>query len=133
MEKTYCNLGHAYDNPLGSYPQTYSAGGQELIHELTHAWQIAHSDFLPGLMCSGIVNQANYLFGDNVYAYGQAGPDWSSFNLEQQGAIVNQWFGGNGTTVLSQWIRQTPTTAMSGTIYCMGKNASLVQRGICTL
>ncbi len=96
--KTYCNLGHAYDNPLGSYPQAYSARGQVLIHELTHAWQIAHSDFLPGLMCSGIVNQTNYLFGDDVYAYGPAGPDWSSFNMEQQGAIVDQWFGGNGRT-----------------------------------
>ena len=96
--KTYCNLGHAYDNPRGGYPQAYPANGQELIHELTHAWQIAHSTFLPGWMCSGIVNQANYSFGDNVYAYGQVGPDWSSFNLEQQGAIVDQWFGGNGRT-----------------------------------
>jgi hypothetical protein len=90
----YCNLGNAYANPLGSYPPAYPAAGQELIHELTHAWQIAHSTFLPGLMCSGIVNQANYLFGDNVYAYGPAGPPWWSFNLEQQGAIVDQWFGG---------------------------------------
>ncbi len=94
--KIYCNLGHAYSNPLGSYPAPYPAPGQLLIHELTHAWQIAHTTFVPGFLCSAIVNQANYSFGDNVYQYGPAGPGWVTFNLEQQGAIVDQWFGGNG-------------------------------------
>ena len=94
--KTYCNLGLAYDNPLGPGGSAYPQPGQLLIHELTHAWQIAHTDFLPSLMCSGLVNQANFVFGDNVYAYGPPGPDWGEFNLEQQGAIVDQWFGGNG-------------------------------------
>ncbi|MFD3458858.1 hypothetical protein ACFWVM_04040 [Nocardia fluminea] len=92
--KTYCNLGSSYDNPLGptdAYPQP----GQLLVHELAHAWQIAHTGFLPGLMCSGLVNQAQHTMGDNVYEYGPAGPDWSTgFNAEQQGAIVDQWFGG---------------------------------------
>lgn len=66
-----------------------------LIHELTHAWQIAHAGFLPGLMCSAIMTQADFTFGDNVYQYGPAGPPWWSFNPEQQGAIVDQWFAGN--------------------------------------
>ena len=93
--KTYCNLGHGYDSPLGSQSSAYWSAGQLLIHELTHAWQVQHTAFLPGLMCSGIVNQVDYQFGDNVYAYGPAGPGWSEFNLEQQGAIVDQWFGGD--------------------------------------
>jgi hypothetical protein len=91
--KIYCNLGSAYANPLGSHPQGYPAEGQLLIHELTHAWQIAHAGFLPGFVCSAIVTQANYTFGDNVYQYGPAGPPWWSFNPEQQAAIVDQWFG----------------------------------------
>ncbi len=93
--KIYCNLGNAYANPLapGGYPH-YRAAGQLLIHELTHAWQIAHSGFLPGLMCSFVVNQADHTFGDHVYQYGPAGPAWLTFNLEQQAAIVDQWFGG---------------------------------------
>ena len=99
--KTYCNLGvTAYNNTLtgnGAYP----AKGELMIHELTHAWQIAHNSFVPGFVCSGIVNQANYVMGDDVYAYGAAGPPWSSFNLEQQGQIVNQWFGGDGNS--SAW------------------------------
>jgi hypothetical protein len=95
--KTYCNLGSSYDNPLGPREPFYPYPAQLLIHELTHAWQIAHTGFIPGLMCSGIVNQADKtILGDNVYAYGPPGPDWSrDFNQEQQGAIVDQWFGGN--------------------------------------
>jgi hypothetical protein len=93
--KTYLNLGRAYGNPLGPGGQSYPKPGQLLIHELTHAWQIAHTQFLPGLMCSGMVNQAEFILGDNVYDYGPPGPGWSSFNAEQQAAIVDQWFGGN--------------------------------------
>ena len=84
--KTYCNLGHWFN--------VVSDDGWPLIHELTHAWQIAHNSFLPGLMCSGMVTQAAYLMGDNVYEYGPPGPDWSAFNLEQQASIVQQWYGG---------------------------------------
>ena len=92
--KTYCSLGTAYNNPLAAANGAYPVAGELMIHELTHAWQIAHNSFVPGFVCSGVVNGVNYVLGDNVYAYGPAGPDWSSFNLEQQGQIVNQWFGG---------------------------------------
>jgi hypothetical protein len=50
---------------------------------------------LPGMMCSGIVNQADYVFGDNVCKYGAAGPGWSTFNLAQQGAIVDSGLRAN--------------------------------------
>ncbi|MFV8050930.1 hypothetical protein [Mycobacterium sp. 48b] len=94
--KTYLNIGRAYDNPLGTGGDGYPKPGQLLIHELTHAWQIAHTGSLPGLMCSGMVNQASFILGDNVYQYGPPGRAWSEFNAEQQGAIVDQWFGGTG-------------------------------------
>jgi hypothetical protein len=93
--KTYCNLGQGYDDTLGPGNGVYPFQGEVMIHELTHAWQIAHNSFVPGFVCSGIVNQAAYTMGDPVYAYGPAGPDWSDFNFEQQGAIVNQWYAGN--------------------------------------
>ena len=96
--KTYCNIGSAFDNPIAAHNGAYPAAGELLIHELTHAWQIAHNNWIPGFVCSGIVNQANYILGDDVYAYGPAGPAWASFNLEQQGAIVDQWFGGAGNS-----------------------------------
>lgn len=96
--KTYCNLGAHYDNTLSTGSGDYTAKGELLIHELTHAWQIAHNSFVPGFVCSGVVNQANYVMGDDIYAYGAAGPPWASFNLEQQATIVNEWFGGNGNS-----------------------------------
>jgi hypothetical protein len=43
----------------GSYP----VNGERLIHELTHAWQIQHNSFVPGFVCSGIVNQGAFING----------------------------------------------------------------------
>lgn len=93
--KIYVNLGKAFDNPLGPGGNTYPHPGQLLIHELTHAWQISHTGFLPGLMCSMLVNQAEFTLGDDVYDYGPPGPNWRDLNAEQQGAIVDQWFGAS--------------------------------------
>jgi hypothetical protein len=103
--KIYVNLGDAYDangGPANYTSNPYFAKGQLLVHELTHAWQIHHASFLPGFVCQGVVNQANYIVGQDVYAYGPPGAPWSSFNLEQQGAIVDQWFGGDRQAALDR-------------------------------
>ena len=31
--------------------------------------------------------------GGNPYHYGSAGPDYSTFNLEQQAQIISDWYG----------------------------------------
>jgi hypothetical protein len=95
------NLGEAFDHPdpMHYINEVYPRPGQVFIHELTHAWQIAHRSFAPGLICEGVVIQAHYQLGENVYAYGPPGPPYSAFNLEAQAAIVDQWFGGNGNNV----------------------------------
>lgn len=93
--KIYLNMGDGYDDPLDWKPNdAYSVRGQVLVHELTHAWQIHHGSFLPGFVCAGIVNQTNYQVGESVYTYGPPTYDWGTFNLEAQGAIVDQWFAG---------------------------------------
>jgi len=95
----FLNVGaYCYDHPLIHVDKPYPTPGQLFIHELTHAWQIHNSTFVPGWICSGLIIQTRNTFGDNTYKY--APPDgpttrWSDFNLEQQGAIVDQWFGGN--------------------------------------
>jgi hypothetical protein len=92
------NLGNAHDDPSHAvYPNSsYPCPGQILIHELTHAWQIEHASlsdgYVPGLMCNAI----GTVLKTDPYIYGPAGQPWSSFNIEAQGAIVDQWFGGNG-------------------------------------
>jgi hypothetical protein len=60
---------------------------------MTHVWQIAHSKFLPGTLCQGAWDQIRHTFGANIYEPGAPGPSWDSFNNEQQGAIVDRWFG----------------------------------------
>jgi hypothetical protein len=96
------NLGGGYDDPAnytgkGQDDDRSRKPGQLLIHELTHAWQIAHSEFIPGLVCNGIANQVGTLGGNmDVYKYGPAGQNWDQFNLEQQGSIVDDWYAGTG-------------------------------------
>lgn len=95
------NLGAGYDRPVtytgqGGAEMKGRAPGQLFIHELVHAWQIAQSGFLLITMCEGVTNQVKYIGGDSsVYVYGQAGPDWSSFSLEAQGRLVEEWFAGS--------------------------------------
>ncbi len=103
-QKTYINLGDAYNDPLNYTGNTsYPAKGQLLVHELTHVWQIKHRQITSMIVCEGIVTQANKQVGQQVYQYGPPTTPWGDFNLEAQGAIVDQWFGG--TTVVNAPLR----------------------------
>ena len=93
--KIYLNLGRRFSAPMAPGERSYQYPGQLLIHELTHAWQIQHGSFLPGLMCSMLVTQAENTFVDDVYAYGPPGPPWDELNPEQQASIVDQWYAGS--------------------------------------
>ena len=97
---TYINVGSDYDNLIGAISKSYPMAGQLLSHELTHAWQIAHATFLPGLLCSMVINQERNTFGDSVYKYEGPGPDWGSYNAEQQASIVDDWFAAVGQSNL---------------------------------
>ena len=110
VSTTLVNIGNAIDTPPDQavFP-SYPAPGQILIHELTHAWQIQHASlqdgFVPGLMCQGVLNQT---IVSRPYDYGPPGQPWSSFNMEAQGAIVDQWFGGNGNQSGSPMDKASP-------------------------
>jgi hypothetical protein len=73
----------------------YTVQGQILAHELTHAWQMVNSSFLPGVVCLGIVTQFNRELGEDVYNVAPAGPAWSEFGIESQAALVDKWFAKN--------------------------------------
>lgn len=92
--KIYINVGWRFADPINSVDGSYPVPGQLLIHELTHAWQIARKNFVPGYMCSAFVEQAHTSLGDSAYKYGDAGPNWGDFKQEQQASIVDDWFAG---------------------------------------
>lgn len=77
-------------------PRRYPSGryGQTFVHELVHACQIQHSPTDLGLLADAFASKVCEATGGNPYAYGPAGPDYSSFNLEQQAQIVSDWFAG---------------------------------------
>ena len=77
-----------YSNPQGpmrAMSGRYTVPGQLLIHELTHAWQLARDSFVPGYVCRGATS--------SEYTPPTAGSPWGDFNIEQQATAVDQWFG----------------------------------------
>jgi hypothetical protein len=86
------NMGKNFDNTLGpdvNGRSVYSAPGSVFIHELTHAWQIQHTKFLPGLLCDALTNR-DYI---QDVKNSDNSASWSgSFSLEQQGSIVDSWY-----------------------------------------
>ena len=97
--------------------KSYPARGQLLIHELTHAWQIQNASledgYVPGWLCKGIVEQITE--GDDAYIYGPPGPPWSSFGVEAQASVVDQWFGANGRQSPPE--KETPRPMNPDSIY----------------
>jgi hypothetical protein len=95
------NVGEGFDDPVnytgkGGTELGKNAKGQLLIHELTHAWQIANESFTPGYYCRALSTAIGTVGGDmSAYQYGPSGPPWGSFGTEQQAAIVDEWFAGS--------------------------------------
>ena len=104
----WINMGAAMDVPGGpsayadpTPKSRYPNPGQTFIHELTHAWQIVNTVFLPGLVCDVGVGLAG---GGLSYDYfdptkGRSGDlswtskPWTGFGVEQQAQIVDDWYG----------------------------------------
>lgn len=90
--KITLNMGPAaFDNPR-NYPS--GVFGQTFIHELVHACQIQHTNMDLSLLADAFASKVCEATGSNPYAYGSAGAEYSSFNLEQQAQIVSDWFAG---------------------------------------
>lgn len=76
-------------------PRNYGrVRGKTFIHELVHACQIQHASTDLALLADALASRVCEAIGPDPYAYGHAGPDYTSFNLEQQAAIVGDWFAG---------------------------------------
>jgi len=96
--KILVNMGKNFEHTLEPDVQqnvrgkTYQAKGQVLIHELTHAWQIHHATFLPGLLCKSL-GSSNYQYDEAKVKEHASWSHW--FDLEGQAAIIDRWFGDN--------------------------------------
>ncbi len=90
--KITLNMGPAAFADPRNYPGR--ARGQTFIHELVHACQIQHANMDIALLADAFASKVCEATGGNPYTYGLAGPDYSSFNLEQQAQIVSDWFAG---------------------------------------
>ncbi|MGH6612764.1 hypothetical protein [Sphingomonas sp.] len=108
--KTYLNLGGQFRNGTAHYTDDYAVASDKqkalLVHEMTHAWQIEHGSFLPGIICAGIENQVNNtLISDHVYMPGPPSTPWRDFNLEQQAQTIEDWYSGQET---QEWRNAVP-------------------------
>jgi hypothetical protein len=91
------NMGKNFDHTLEPDIQKsvrggYESPGEVFIHELTHAWQIHHNTFLPGMLCKALID-SNYVYDKAKLS--EHAPWSSSFGLEEQASIVNDWYGEN--------------------------------------
>lgn len=85
------NLGRrAFDQPLHCCSSTYHAPGKLLVHELAHAWQIAHGHYHPRLWRRVLAGPGA---GDAFYRPPPSlSHPWAALNLEQQATVVDEWF-----------------------------------------
>ncbi|PEK11720.1 hypothetical protein CN683_24590 [Bacillus toyonensis] len=99
--KITLNMGpDAFDDPRQYGVTTgQKKRGEVFIHELVHAWQIAHTPMDLTLLADALASKICEVSGGNPYTYGAAGPDYGSFNLEQQAQIVSDWFAGKQTGI----------------------------------
>jgi hypothetical protein len=90
------NVGNKYDTLASTHKGL-------LVHETTHVWQGKNSVFALSYVFNSIYNQC---LKGNAYAY-TAGQSWSSYNVEQQASIVEDWFlgGEKETSNLFPYIR----------------------------
>lgn len=90
--------------------------GEVFIHELCHSWQIHHAAIDLAMLADALASRACEVAGTNPYVYGDAGPPYGTFNLEQQAQIVSDWFCGKRTGTLWTGTPKDPNSPYFGYI-----------------
>jgi hypothetical protein len=87
------NMGVGFSDPIAHInpPKGKTEEGQIFVHELTHAWQVSHTDFVSEFFWRAAIDKLN---DSASYIYGPPGPPFSSFGLEAQASLVEEWFSG---------------------------------------
>lgn len=98
------NLGDLFDNPTTRHTNSYPVNGQLFVHELVHAWQIEHLTLDTTFLWRGIIDK---LTGGD-YGYGLPDRPFSSFGIEQQASLVEEWFSGTVRHASISWAGRKP-------------------------
>lgn len=97
-----------YADPVGVDPGLF-------VHELTHAWQVAHARSRLGWLFAGVAVQLRHRRGEDVYDPGAGGRPWGAYTIEQQATIVARWTVGDAAA-RARWaayvdqVRRTPVS-----------------------
>ena len=83
-----------------AYPEMSINNTDLLGHETTHIWQGKNSTFALSYVFSSCISQCAR--GGAAYTYSPGGP-WSSYNVEQQASIVEDWFVAGEPTSGKLW------------------------------
>jgi len=96
---SFMNLGYLM-NVGSAYPDMSKSNTDLLVHETTHVWQGKNSILAQSFVYNSAINQC--LRGTGAYSY-TAGQAWSSYNVEQQASIVEQWYKNGKPTSGDLW------------------------------
>jgi hypothetical protein len=74
-----------------------------LVHEMTHVWQGRNSKLALSYVFGSVISQAfAKVDGSNAYDYKPL-RDWSSYNAEQQGQLVEDWYWAGQSASDARW------------------------------
>jgi hypothetical protein len=83
-----------------AYSDMSSSNTDLLVHESTHVWQGKNSLFAQSYVYDSCISQC--IRGTGAYRY-SAGSSWSSYNVEQQASIVEDWYVSGEPTSGNLW------------------------------
>jgi hypothetical protein len=87
-------------------PLRYLEWAMSFVHELTHAWQIAHTAFLAEIIWEAAVNEVKGKTA--AYTYTLDGRAWSGYGIEQQAEILEDWYMIHASNLDSEQALQDP-------------------------
>ena len=86
--KIVLNMGQDWQDPINAFLNRNRRPGQHFIHEMTHAWQYRNNPSYLEYVVDGLAGRLKALAPGEEFT-----ENWETYNIEQQAAIVDRWFG----------------------------------------
>lgn len=88
------NLAYLINVGSSKYDEMATTHSALLVHETMHVWQGKNSTFALSYVFNSVINQC--MSGQGAYSY-SLGQDWSSYGVEQQAKIVEDWYAAGSS------------------------------------